>query len=68
MQLKKDLRSKKSSVILVDMLQNNMEKTITLNEQEVLTLDDWLKQEVEHPFISGTSRAIISNIIQKLNE
>lgn len=55
-------------MILVDMLQNNMEKTITLNEQEVSTLDDWLKQEVEHPFISGTSRAIISNIIQKLNE
>lgn len=49
---------------------NNMKKTITitLTEQEVLILDDWLKQEVEHPFISGTSRAIINNIIQKLNE
>jgi len=45
-----------------------MEKTITLTEQELLTLDDWLKQEVEYPFISETSRTIINNIIKKLNE
>lgn len=43
-------------------------KEITLTEQEVLFLDDWLKQELEVKMISETSRKIITNLIAKLEE
>lgn len=45
-----------------------MEKEITLTEQEVLFLDDWLQQELESRFISDTSRFIITNLVKKLNK
>lgn len=41
---------------------------ITLNEQERLFLDDWLKQELETNIISQTSRKIINNILLKLEK
>lgn len=40
--------------------------TLELTEQEYLNLHDWLQQEVESKFISETSRAIMLNIIKKL--
>lgn len=45
-----------------------MNKEIILTEQEILFLDDWLKQELETKFISGTSKQIITNLLDKLNK
>lgn len=50
------------------MTQKEMNKTIELSEQQVLNLHDWLQQEVEKRFISETSRAIMLQIITKLEE
>lgn len=41
---------------------------IELTEQEVAFLDDYLKQEIETEYLSETSRKIITNLIDKLNE
>ena len=41
---------------------------IELTEQEVLFLDDYLKQEIETEYLSETSRQIITNLLNKLNE
>jgi len=45
-----------------------MSKEISLTEQEVLFLDDWLKQELETKNLSATSQTIINNILKKLEE
>ena len=39
---------------------------INLTEQEILFLDDWLKQELETQNLSATSQTIINNILKKL--
>lgn len=41
---------------------------ISLNDQEKLLLNDFLKQELETQILSQTNRKIINNILRKLEK
>jgi hypothetical protein len=42
--------------------------TLELNEQQALNLYDWLNEEIETKYLSETTKAIMLQIIKKIEE
>lgn len=59
----KQTKWSKKSLLLQEV---NIKMNLELNEQQILFLDDLLKQELEIKMLSETSRAIINQILGKL--